>query len=565
MKHAFLVALSIFLTACAGQRTPQYHQKLVVLGIDGLDPDLVSQFMNQGKLPNMQRLSQQGALQRLETTPSADASAWASFATGTNPGKHGVFGNEPLPLRTGAAFWTLAGQAGVRSSVLTVPVTFPPEDVPNGELLSGWPTPDLRDTPGSYTYFANDVAQKDDGTSLGAGIRHRLTFDGDIAQTVLAGPSGLTLPISIFWNREGKTATLAIDGTSVRLEEGEWSKWIAVDFNRSLFSRPRGMIEFCLVHAASTFALYASPIHWKPDRPPAPLSSPARLSADLYERIGPYRTLGWAEATAALDEGLIDEKAFMDDVYRAFDDRAQIILQRIDTRKWDLLVGEVDSVDRVQHVMWRLMDPAHPAHDRTAATKFGDVIEHLYRRCDDLLGEVMRHAGPETAILVLSAYGEHGVTQTFDLNRWLAEEKLPGTATATVAGGIVLGPDAHGVEEHLVARLTAVLDSATKAPVISAVYRREAVYTGPYVSRAPDLQVGFAPGYGVAAAPSVFATNKRKWSADHTALDYKSVPGTLISSRPTTTESPRVIDIAPTVLRYFGVPIPSEIDGAPLF
>jgi predicted AlkP superfamily phosphohydrolase/phosphomutase len=255
----------------------------------------------------------------------------------------------------------------------------------------------------------------------------------------------------------------------------------------------------------------------------------------------------------------------MDDVSRGFDDRAQVILERLDTRKWDLLVGEVDSLDRVQHVMWRLMDPAHPAHDRVAATRFGDAIERMYRRCDDFIGEVVKHAGDGTVVMVVSAYGEHGVSQTFDLNRWLALEQLPGKATATSAGGIILGPDAHGIEDHLIARLTALLDPATKAPVISAVYKRDAVYSGPYVSNAPDLQVGFAPGYGIGSTSTVFAPNKARWSADHATLDYKSVPGTLISSRPTTTETPRVIDLAPTVLRYFCVPIPTEIDGTPIF
>jgi len=564
VKHAILAALSIVLTACAGQPTPQYHQKLVVLGIDGLDPDLVSEFMDEGQLPNMQKLSRRGARQRLETTPPADASAWASFATGTNPGKHGVVGEATRPVRRGAAFWTLAGRAGVRSSVLRVPLTFPPEDVPNGELLSGWPVPDLRGTAGSYTYFAADDARHGGEARGGGGVR-RLSFAGDVAQSTLEGPSGLTLPVSIFWNRAGNAATITIDGTSVRLEEGEWSRWIDLDFSSSLFSHRRGMIEFCLVRAASTFGLYASPIHWKPNRPPAPLSSPARLSSDLYERLGPYRTLGWAEATSALDAGLLDEKTFMDDVYRAFDDRAQIILQRLDAKHWDLLVGEVDSVDRVQHVMWRLMDPAHPAYDPALAEKYGDAIDYMYRRCDDLLGQIITRAGTDAAIIVLSVYGGRGVTQTFDLNRWLAGERLPGPAAATASGGIVLSPGAKSAEAHLVARLTALRDPVTGAPVISAVYPRQAVYTGPYVADAPDLLVGFAAGYGIGAAPTVIAPNTRKWSADHASFDYASIPGTLISSQPTTTDSPRVIDIAPTVLRYFGVPIPREVDGTPLF
>ena len=541
----------------------------MVLAIDGLDPDLVSQFMDQGKLPHMRTLAHQGALRRLETTPSADASAWASFATGTNPGKHGVFGNETRPMRRGPAFWTLAGVAGVRSTVLSVPVTFPPEDVPNGDLLSGWPVPDLRDTPGTYTYFSTEVPQKDNGATLGGGVRRHLRFDGDVATSVLAGPLGLSLPVSIFWNRQGKSATIGIDGTSVRLEQGGWSKWVNVNFGASRFARlvsgPRGMIEFCLMRAGTTLGLYASPVHWRPDRPIAPLSSPPGFSADVFERVGPYRTLGWSDATAALDAGLLDEKAFMDDVDRAFDDRAQIILQRIDSRTWDLLVGEIDAVDHVQHVMWRLMDPAHPAHDRVAATRFGDAIERMYRRADAFLGDLVRHAGADAVVLVASVYGGHGVRQTVDLNRWLALEQLPGTATATGAGGIILGPDAHGVEDHLVARLTALLDPVTRAPVISAVYKRESVYAGPYVSNAPDLQVGFAPGYGIGSTSTVFAPNKSRWSADHATLDYRTVPGTLMSSRPTMKQHPRVIDLAPTVLRYFGVPIPTETDGTPLF
>ena len=555
VTRTLLVALSIFVAACSGQRTPQYHQKLVVLGLDGLDPDLVSRFIDEGKLPNMQKLAKLGALQRLETTPSPDASAWASFATGTNPGKHGIFATAPQMARHGSAFWTLAGQAGVRTSVLTVPLTFPPELIPNGELLSGWPTPDLRETSGTYSYFATDVSQADDGSERSGGLRRRLVFDGDVARTVFAGPRGLTVPVSIFWNRAGKTATIDIGGTSVRLDEGEWSKWINVDFRVSLLNRHHGMIAVFLVRASSSFALYVSPINSKPDRPMFPLSAPLSLSADLYERLGAYRTLGWAEPTAALDAGVIDDKAFVDDVYRALDDRAQVILQRADTHTWDLLVGEIDSIDRVQHVMWGEMGFA----------KFGDVIERAYRRCDEVIGELVTRVGPGTPVIVMSVYGGHGFTRTFDLNRWLAQEGLAGKASATNSGGITLTPGARSVEDHLIARLTALLDPATQMPFVRAVYKRAAIYAGPYAEMAPDLQVGMAPGYRVGDTPGMLAGTPGRWSAEHASLDYKSVSGTLVSSRPTSTDNPRVIDIAPTVLRYFGLPIPTEIDGTPLY
>jgi hypothetical protein len=108
-------------------------------------------------------------------------------------------------------------------------------------------------------------------------------------------------------------------------------------------------------------------VNWRPDSPPAPISSPASFAADIYERLGPFRTLGWAEATWPLNEDRIDEKTFMEDLYRAFDDRAQVILQRIDAKQWDLLVGVIESTDRVQHMMWRLIDPAHPMYDKALA------------------------------------------------------------------------------------------------------------------------------------------------------------------------------------------------------
>jgi bisphosphoglycerate-independent phosphoglycerate mutase (AlkP superfamily) len=57
----------------------------------------------------------------------------------------------------------------------------------------------------------------------------------------------------------------------------------------------------------------------------------------------------------------------------------------------------------------------------------------------------------------------------------------------------------------------------------------------------------------------------KKWSGDHGSFDYKQTSGVLISSRKIDTQEPSIMDIAPTVFKYFGVPIPSEIDGKPLF
>ena len=661
--------------ACSGRRASEtFHQKLVILGFDGLDPDLVRKWMDEGKLPNMQKLAAQGALRRLGTTHSPESpTAWASFATGVNAGKHNIYDflvrdtstylpdlamvhREPprfllnyFPIaapqltstRGGTSFWVAAGRAGVRASILTVPVTFPPEEVPNGELLSGLPLPDIRGTMGTFSFFATDLSRFEEGSTEFGGILKRLAFDGDTAETELVGPPNpivrqqlraaqasadatraalearqdIRIPISIHWNRTGHSATIGVGDTTVHLQEGEWSKWINLDFNANFLVRLHGMAQLFLERATDELRLYISPVNWKPDRPPAAMSSPASFSADLYERLGPYRTLGWAEATWPLNEDRIDEKAFLEDLDRAFDDRTQVILQRLDARQWDLLVGVIESTDRVQHMMWRLIDPLHPMYDRTLAAKFGDAIERVYRRCDAFVGEVMARLDAGTPILIVSDHGFHSFRMSVNLNTWLVENgymtlegRTPGEkklddlfggsgqfwenvdwsrtrAYAMGLGQIYLnlkgresrgtvsaGAESKALEDEIAARLLTLTDPKTGARIVSAVYKSDEVYAGPYLKDAAELQVGFVDGYRVSwqttlggAPPGIVHPNLKKWSGDHGSYDYKATEGTLISSRPLEPGETAIIDLAPTVLKYFGLPIRDDIDGKPLF
>jgi len=199
----------------------RFTQKLVILGFDGMDPRLVDQWMAEGKLPNMARLAQQGGSYRLQTTASPESpTSWSSFAIGGNPGKHSIYDflihdvktympdigmvRREMPtflfnyfptskpkitsLRGGTSFWVTAGAAGVRSSILTVPVTFPPEAVPNGQMLSGLPLPDVRGTIGTFYYFSTDLSRYEEGSTEMGGILKRLVFDGNKARTELTGP-----------------------------------------------------------------------------------------------------------------------------------------------------------------------------------------------------------------------------------------------------------------------------------------------------------------------------------------------------------------------------------------
>ncbi|HMD35880.1 MAG TPA: alkaline phosphatase family protein [Vicinamibacterales bacterium] len=686
MKRILLASAVLGLAVACGRGSPpeKFHQKLVVLGFDGMDPRLVRKWMDDGKLPNLAKLAKRGGagVQKLGTTHSPESpTAWASFATGVNAGKHNIYDflvrdtKTYLPdlgmverhpprflfnyiptsrpdirsIRGGTSFWVTAGRAGVRSSELTVPVTYPPEDVPNGEMLSGLPLPDIRGTMGTFSYYGTDVSRYEAGdTEMGGIIRRLLVESGDVVHTDFVGPPNpivrqqlrglraqpnlneadrmrlaeleahqdVRLPMTLHWNRAGRSATIEIGGNSILLAEHQWSKWINLDFEVNLIVRVHGMAQLYLINAGQELQLYVSPVNWKPNAPPAPMSSPASFASDLYDRLGPYRTLGWAEATWPLNEDRIDEKTFMDDLYRAFDDRAQVILQRLEHKQWDLVVGVIESTDRVQHMFWRLLDPEHPMYDKALAAKFGDAIERVYRRCDDFVGEVMSRAGDDTPILIVSDHGFHSFRQSVNLNTWLVQEgfmaiegQQPGEkklkdlfgggtfwenvdwsrtkAYAMGLGQVYLnlkgregrgiispGAEAKAVEDDLAARLMTMTDPETGKPIVDAVYKREEIYTGPFFENASELQVGLADGYRVSwqstlggSPPGIVYPNRKKWSGDHGSFDYKSTSGILISSRALAIagRSPDIIDIAPTVLKYFGLPIPGDIDGKPLF
>jgi predicted AlkP superfamily phosphohydrolase/phosphomutase len=677
---ALVLALALLATfACARQPSVSSRPKLVVLGFDGLDPDLVDRWIKERQLPNMARLAASGVVRPLATTHSPESpTAWASFATGVNPGKHNIydflvrdtatylpdlgmvrrdppkflFDYIPLApanvhsLRGGTSFWVTAGRAGIRSDVLTVPITYPPEDVPAGKLLSGLPLPDIRGTMGTFSYFATDLSRYEEGNTEMGGILRRLIVEGDVAKAELLGPpnpivvqriqeirskgpaisesdrarlaelqagADVRVPFTIRWNRFAQSATVDIQGTTLQLEQRKMSRWFDVEFRINFLTRLHGMAQMLLMNAGDELQLYISPVNWKPDDPPSPMSSPDSFAAELFDRLGYYRTLGWAEATWPLNEGRMDEQTFMEDLYKAFDDRAQVILNRIDARDWDLLVGVIESTDRVQHMMWRLVDPSHPMYDAGLAEQFGDSILRVYRRADQFVGEVMEHLEPGTTVLIVSDHGFHSWRKAVNLNTWLVQngymtlhgqspgEKKLGDLTGGTfwenvdwsrtrayamglgqiyfnlrgreSRGIVTpGDEARRLADDIGARLLTLTDPDDGSRIVRAVYKRDDVYKGAYVDNAPDLQVGMEDGYRVSwqttlggSPPGIVYPNMKKWSGDHGGYDFATTAGVLISNRPLSPESASIVDIAPTVLKFFGVSVPAEIDGKALF
>ena len=149
-----------FLAGChRGAATRPVTKQVVVLGFDGADPKLAAKWMAEGKLPNLARLAREGTFKPLGTTnPPESPVAWASFATGLNPGGTGIYdflkrdpetylpelalvsrerpkflwGLIPIKapkvtnLRSGVPFYKAVADAGYKTTVIRMPLEFPP-------------------------------------------------------------------------------------------------------------------------------------------------------------------------------------------------------------------------------------------------------------------------------------------------------------------------------------------------------------------------------------------------------------------------------------------------------
>jgi predicted AlkP superfamily phosphohydrolase/phosphomutase len=128
-------------------------EKVFILGLDGASPEVIESLIDLGRLPTFEKMKKEGVMGKLRTTiPPITGSAWSSFMTGKNPGKHGIFdfitrkeGTYHLTpinsnLREGKPFWSWASDAGKKVCIFNVPITYPPEKV-NGAMVSGMLTP----------------------------------------------------------------------------------------------------------------------------------------------------------------------------------------------------------------------------------------------------------------------------------------------------------------------------------------------------------------------------------------------------------------------------------------
>ncbi len=302
-----------------------------------------------------------------------------------------------------------------------------------------------------------------------------------------------------------------------------------------------------------------------------------------------------AEDTWALNEGAIDESAFLDQAYSILAEREAQFEHALAHTRRGVVACVFDTSDRIQHMFFRrLDDPASPHRD---------AIERLYRRMDLLVGKTLARLDPRDLLLVLSDHGFCAFRRAVNLNSWLRDNGYlyfaPGAesgryfqgvdwtrtrAYALGLSGLYLnlqgresqgivrpGREAEALERKLIGRLSGLTDTEHGVTAISRVYATRHLYRGPYLDAAPDLIVGYNEGYRVSwesavgqATARVIEDNSKAWSGDH-SVDPALVPGVLFSSRPIQRPDPGIEDMAPTALSLFGIQPPVWMDGHPLF
>lgn len=657
-------------------------EKVIIIGFDGMDPDFVQQFLGEGLLPNFRKLADQGTFSSLGTTnPPESPVAWASFQTGLNPGGHNIYDfltrstetylpnlgmvvQEPPeflwnlipikmphvePMRKGTPFWVQTGKDGIRTTVLTVPLSFPPDDIEGGYLLAGLPLPDIRGTNGTFYYWASDLSDLELGDAEMGGKIGRLEFNGDTANATIVGPASPILKaeqdelrkvpkdqrtIEQQARYEELTESgykdiksemqvqkinggvkINVEGKSFELKKGEWSDWREFKFKITPIVAVHGISQFYLVEDQPDVKLYMSPINWDPRNPPLPITKPDGWSKDLVKEVGMYRTLGWAEATWPLNEERIDEAAFIQDAYTAMNDRVKIMEHELAKKNWNLFVSVYETTDRFQHMFYRLIDPKHPYYDAELAEKYKNVIRDLYVRCDKIVGKAMEYADDNTTVMVVSDHGFHSFRKAVNLNTWLVLNdymRLLGQEEGKVykvgelfdqgqfwsntdwsktrayamglgqiyinlqnrekQGIVSPGQEYTDLQNELIAKLKEFKDPETGESMINDVYKRDDIYHGAYIGNAPDLVVGFNDGYRVSwqttlggIPKDLVENNMKKWSGDHCSFDYKDTAGIILISRKIQKADPKLIDIAPTVYKIFGISQLPSVDGKPLF
>ncbi len=645
-----IAAASLFsssLLSCRSEGAVKTGKRVLILGIDGMDPSLLRQYINQGIMPSFERLANVGRFSPLMTTiPPQSPVVWASFATGTNPGGHGIFdfihrdpktyipylstsrvipasmeidlagyqipikGGKVENLRGGRAFFEYLDRERISHTIIKLPSNFPPTMTRYGHSLSGMGTPDLQGTYGTFTLFTS-INVVEDSEAGGGEIIPVNVFNNRVEMSITGPKNPFSSKKETTYSRvqgfldpSKPLLLLKTSSKEILLKEGEWSDFVSVDFPMlgSLKSF-NGIVRFYLRSIRPDFQLYVTPVNIAPRSPDLPISQPSSYAASIAEQCGDFYTQGFPENTKSLTTGVLTDAEYLNQAYYILDESEKQFNYEWKRFRDGLLFYYFSSLDQNSHVLWRAMDETHPAYSKEICEPIKHELRNMYIRLDKLLGRVLKDIGTNDTLFICSDHGFASFKYGFNINTWLhknnylylKEGAKPDGNEALMdvdweetraysygfngvyinkAGregrGIVSSREEQALIDEIKTKLEAEIDPNTKIKPISRAYKARDVYSGRYLPLAPDIVVGFERDYRSSWENAIgkiteimLKPNKGKWSGDH-CIDYRRVPGVLLSNLKINKEYPAIWDLAPSILKIFGIKDDGSMTGKSL-
>jgi predicted AlkP superfamily phosphohydrolase/phosphomutase len=459
------------------------NKKVIVLGIDGMDPKLLQTFVDEGRMPNFKALMREGDFRPLQTTmPAQSAVAWSTFMTGMDPGGHGIFdfihvdrskmapyssmakanpsghaiqiGSWSFPtsgggvqmLRKGKTFWQTLGDHGFRSTIFRMPVNFPPVKAV-GRALAGMGTPDIVGSLGTFSFYTDH--RGDWPQVVSGGEIYEVVVHGNRVNARLKGPPNpfrrlpttqslelrekgravsidyenpkMTQEFVVYLDPTAGAAKFLVGDQEFILKEKEWSDWVRVKFEAiPHLITVSSAARFYLKQLSPKFELYVSPLQIDPEDPVMPISQPADWSKHLCSELGRFYTHNIPEDAQAFNQGVLTGREFWDQMMIAYEERSRALDYLLSHQDEDLLFVYFGTVDQGCHMLWHFMDPEHPAYVHDEVLK--DGIAKLYEMLDGRLGRVRSALAKDTVLIVMSDHGFAPFYWEVNLNTWLLEQ-----------------------------------------------------------------------------------------------------------------------------------------------
>ncbi len=499
--------------------------KVLVIGLDGVTFDLLGPWIQAGELPNLQKLISQGASGKLRTTlPPISSSSWSSFLTGVNPGKHGLVdfvypGADSYKVsminaasRRTRALWNWLNDAGYKVGLLGIPTTYPPEPV-DGFMISGFLAPG----PESEWAYPSELKQELKAELgeflLSPDERYRSSqrLDRFLDDLVASVENRTQAALYLMRNKPWDLFAVVYWDTDMVQHE----TWRLLDPDH-----PR--------HDAGEAAAYREKIlafHRKVDADVGRLLS--EVDSDTLVVIMSDHGFGPVHSFFLTNNWL-----------------SSIGLLQFKRNPWTAFKRLLFRLGYTPLKMFRLAKALGMASLRRKVRfqQKSGLLNRVFLSFDDV-------DWSRTRAFSIGSFGQVYVN----------------LAGVRPQGIVQPGQEYQELREQLVREAQALRDPRTGEPLIERVYRREEIYSGPYIARTPDLIVQPRGWEYMAFGHADFGSNKLVESIIGLSGHHRP-DGVLILAgagvKPgMQLEGASILDLAPTILHAMNVPVPQEFDG----